>query len=203
MTATMPRTTAGPTPVPTLRRRRSSRLLLGAVLLAVLGGLVGLYLHNQGAVRSGVVGVARPIPFGQVVTEADLREVLLPPDTGLATVPWSSVDSVVGGFAVTQLWPGQTLPPDAVVAERIPGAGEAVIGLSVEPGQLPVTPLAPRDVVLVITSDGSRRATVLRTGEPDATGRRTVDLLVTEPVAAALARGAADGSTVLVLVGEE
>jgi hypothetical protein len=146
----------------------------------------------------------------------DLRAATLPTDSGLAAMPWTAVDSVVGRTAGTDLLPGQVLTAAAVVNAAPPAAGEALIGVAVKPGQLPGAGLSPRDEVLVVATEvtpsgtsggadaGARpepiRATVLRTGEVDAAGQRTVDLLVPETAAAEVAGLAASGQVVLVLV---
>lgn len=194
---------SAPFTAPPLRRRRLSRLLLLGVALGTLGALLGAFAYREAGQRTSVVAVARPVPFGQVIERADLREVPLPTDTELSTVEWDALDSVIGRTAMTDLIAGQTLPPDAVADHIIPASGEAVVGMSAEPSQLPATPLGARDAVLVVNGDPSQpplRASVLRVGEVDAAGRRTVDLLVVEGLAAELARSAAADGTVLVLV---
>ncbi|WP_214405750.1 SAF domain-containing protein [Pseudonocardia lacus] len=189
--------------IPPVRRRGSTRLLLLGVVLAVLGALSGVVLLQVSSQREPVVVMATTVPFGQTVAREHLREVALAADSGLTTVPWTEVDSVVGRIATTDLLAGQAVTPDAVTTTRLPTAGNAVVGVSVQPGRLPVTPLQVRDEVLVVAIDDPgvpQRATVLRVGEPDAAGRRTVDLLVDEGVGVELARISAEDRAVLVHV---
>jgi hypothetical protein len=195
---------AGRAPRPPVRRRRSSRRLLLGVVLTVLGALLAVAAYQLSVQRESVVAMARPVLFGQTVTRDDVQEIALPSDTGLSTVPWSTVDSVVGRVATTDLLAGQAITPDAVSQAIPPGRGEAVVGVAVGPGRAPTTPLAPRDEVVVVAVDDPRppqRATVLRVGEPDASGKRTIDLLVAEGVAPDLARLSADDRAVIVHVG--
>jgi hypothetical protein len=204
MTSTLPRSTGYDQPEPRLlRRQRSSRLLVLGVLLATVAALLGAYTYRGAVSRDSVVATVRALPFGSLVQITDLREVPLPPGTGLATVVWRDVDSVVGRIAATDLRAGQTLTPDAVTDERSPRPGEAVVGLSVGPGRVPSTALSVRDEVLVFTgpSGPPRQASVVRAGEPDATGRRTVDVLVTRADATGLASASVDDRVVIVLVG--
>jgi hypothetical protein len=199
---TQPATGRVPVSAP-VRRRRSSRLLLVGVVLAVLGALGGVVLYQVSGQREPVVVMATTVPFGQVVERADVREVPLAAEAGLATVPWRDVDSVVGRVAATDLLAGQAITPDSVVVAGPPVAGDAVVGVSLGPGRLPVTPLSVRDQVLVVAVGDPgvpTRATVLRVGEPDAAGKRTVDVLVDESAAVALARVSADDRAVLVHV---
>jgi hypothetical protein len=199
-----------------VRRRRSSRLVLLGVVLAVAGALAGLLVAREAGRRIEVIAIARPVPFGQALVAEDLRRATLPTDSGLATMPWTGVDGVVGRTAATDLLPGQVLTAEAVAAAAPPAVGEALVGVAVKPGQLPGPGLSPRDEVLVIATasapaDGTAaadtgfgtdpiRATVLRAGEVDAAGQRTVDLLVAETAAAEVARLAAANQVALVMV---
>lgn len=206
MTSTAPPTHPArghPAAAPPVRRRRSSRLLLLGVVLAVLGALLGVLLFQITAQRESVIAMAATVPFGQVITRDNLREVAVSVDDGLATIPWSDVESVVGQIAATDLLAGSAVTPDAVSPGGPPETGDAVVGVAVGPGRLPVTPLHVRDEVLVVDVDGVGapwRATVLRVGDPDVAGERTVDLLVNESVGVELARIAAADRAVLVHV---
>ena len=203
MTATIPHAIENQPAPRQLRGRRSSRLLLLGVTLAVIGALFGAFAYRGAVAREGVVATARPLQFGVLIQLSDLREVRLPPDTGLVTVPWSEVDTVVGLHADTDLMSGQTLPRDAVTAQVSPVPGEAVVGLSVEAGHAPSTSLEVRDEVLVITGDGSppRRASVVRAGDPDVSGRRSIDVLVPQADSEQLALAVINGRVAVVLVG--
>ena len=148
------------------RRRRRSRLVLVGVLLAILGAVGGVLTVGQVSRRVAVVAVARPVAFGQTVSALDLRSVLLPLDTELATVAWDRSGGLVGQVAATDLLPGQILTPDAVTTARPPAPGSAVVGVALEPGRLPATPLLARDRVLVVdagaTAGAGTDAVVLR-----------------------------------------
>ncbi|MGD9991481.1 SAF domain-containing protein [Pseudonocardia sp.] len=178
-------------------------MLLLALVLAVVGALLGAYAYRGAVSREGVVAVARPLPFGAVIQLTDLREVQLPPDTGLATVAWREVDTVVGTFAATDLRVGQTLTSDSVTSQQSPAPGQAVVGLSVDAGQVPSTELATRDDVLVITGGGGppRRASVVHAGEVDVGGRRSIDVLVPQADAEELALASMENRVAIVLVG--
>ncbi|OZM80013.1 SAF domain-containing protein [Pseudonocardia sp. MH-G8] len=189
---------------PRLRRRRPSRLLVLGALLGIVGALLGWFAYQEATRHVTVVALARPVPFGQVISNLDVRPAPLPTGSGLSSIAWSDVDTVVGRPAATDLFAGQVLPPDALRADPLPAAGDAVIGIAVGPGQVPTTPLTVRDEVLVVRLDdtaASVRALVLAVGSPDVSGRRTVDLLVPEGIVPSLARAAGDDRTVLVLVG--
>lgn len=187
-----------------VRRRGRSRLVLIGSLLAVLGAVAGVVVVQQTGQRESVIALARPVPFGHQVTEQDLRQILLSADAGLATVDWTESDEIVGRIATTDLLPGQIMTRDAVTTERLPGPGQAIVGVAVKRGQLPVTPLAPRDQVLIVdaaeTSGAGVDASVLRVGDIDVGGERTVDLLIVDTNAPLVARMSEAGRAVLVLV---
>ncbi|MDN5758882.1 MAG: SAF domain-containing protein, partial [Tomitella sp.] len=106
-------------PTAARRRGRPRRLSIGA-LLTVLGAVVGVIVFQQVGDRVPAIGIARTVPFGQQITEADLRQILLPTGSELALVEWTRSDEIVGRFAVTDLLPGQIMTRDAVTADRLP-----------------------------------------------------------------------------------
>jgi len=200
VTATVVRPPTKPTWLP--RRRRSTRLLLLGTVLVVLGVLSGAFAFRSAVGREGMVAVARPVANGAVVAAEDVREVLLPSASGLTGVPWSEAGSVVGRFAAVDLLPGQVVTPESVTTDRVPRPGEAVVGLSVDPGRVPSGDLARRDPVLIVIEPGPPvRALVVRSGPPGANGRRDVDVLVSESDAVRLAAASAAGLTTVVAVG--
>ena len=205
MTTTTGRPAAPPvaSPAAPRRRGRSRRLALGGALI-VVGAIAGFAVYNAEGGREPVIAIARAVPFGQQVTTADLLQVALPEQSGLAVIGWSQTSEVVGRTATTDLYPGQLLTRDAVKAQRLPRAGQAIVGIGVKRGQLPATALAARDVILVIdaalSAGGGVQGTVLRTTDADSTGMRTVDLVVDATDAPAMARLSKSGNAVLVLV---
>lgn len=77
------------------RRGRSRRTALGGALI-VVGAIAGFAVYDAGNNREPVIAIARAVPFGQHVTTADLLQVALPADSGLAVVGWSQASEVVG-----------------------------------------------------------------------------------------------------------
>lgn len=184
------------------RPRRSARLILLGTVLVVLGVLSGVFAYRSAVSRDGVVAVVRPVAEGSVVTAEDVREALLPPDSGLSGVPWAESNAVVGRFAAVDLLPGQVVTAASVTLDQLPRRGEAVVGLAVDPGRVPSGDLAPNDPVLIVTEPGPPvRALVVRAGQPGANGRREVDVLVAETDAVRLATASAAGQATVVAVG--
>ncbi|MCX6462680.1 MAG: SAF domain-containing protein [Pseudonocardiales bacterium] len=173
------------------------------MVVGVVGALLAVYAYRAAVAREGVVALVRDLPVGSVVQVGDVREVLLPPGSGLATVPWRDVDGVVGLVVSDGLRAGQVLTPGSVTTEQVPAPGQAVVGLSVEAGRLPATGLRPGDEVLVVLGAGAppRRAAVVAAGDADLNARRTVDVLVAQADAEELALASAEGRVVIVLIG--
>jgi hypothetical protein len=187
--------------------RHRSRMTMVGVLLAIVGGLVAWFAYAQATRGEEVVATARPIAYGATITEADLRPVEIPTGSTLRVTAWSERGTIVGHVATTDLAPDALVAPDAAGAARLPGRGEAIVGLPVAAGRLPVSGLRPRDVVEIVEPAATRtgltglRATVLAIGDPDAAGRRTVDLIVPDTAVDEVAAAAANDNTLLVLVG--
>jgi len=188
--------------------RGRSRMTMVGVLLAIVGGLVAWFAYAQATQGVEVVATARHIAYGARITEADVQQVEIPAGSTLRVTAWSDLQTVVGQVATTDLPPGALVPPDAVGAARRPARGEAIVGLPIGAGRLPVSGLLPRDVVQIVqpataqtVQAGSTglRATVLAIGDPDAAGRRTVDLIVPDTAVDDVATAAND-NTLLVLV---
>ena len=189
--------------------RRRSRMTMVGVLLAIVGGLVAWFAYAQATQGVEVIATARHIGYGAQITEADVQQVEIPAGSTLRVTAWSDLQTVVGQVATTDLPPGALVPPDAVGAARRPARGEAIVGLPIGAGRLPVSGLLPRDVVQIVqpataqtvqTGSTGLRATVLAIGDPDAAGRRTVDLIVPDTAVDDVAAAAGNDNTLLVLV---
>ena len=210
----------GPGPVPAApvlalpRNRKNPLLIAAAVLLVLLGGLGAWFGVQQTGTRTGVVGVARDVTFGQIISARDLVQVDVTPDPGLATVPWSTVASVVGQRAATDLVRGSLLTPRSTTAGALTGAGEAVVGVTVKPSQAPTMDVHPRDRVQVVVQPAADAGPVtldspfdgvagwvLAVGPVQSGGSRTIDIVVPVGKAAGAAALGAAGRLAIVFLG--
>jgi hypothetical protein len=196
--------------LPAVRRRRRPAVLVLAVVLVGFGALVNAVAVRQGD-RVAVLVVARPVPVGQQIAEADLSVVQVAAVPGLATVPAEQRASVVGRYAAVGLRPGSLLTADAVTVQRAPLVGQAVLAVAVKTGLVPARGLDPGDRVVLVPVSGDQptqpaadsapvHATVVEVGQPDSTGAWAVDVAVDERLAAELADAAASGRLALVLL---
>ena len=119
---------------------RQTRPLLGvvAVLLILVCGAIGAVLHLRAGTRTEVIVVARTIPVGHRITEADLRGTRISADTAVESVSAAQADQVIGKVATTTLLPGMLVTPQALAPTVTPAAGEAIVGLDLTGAQLPL-----------------------------------------------------------------
>ena len=152
-----------PPVLPAPRRRARRGLLAAGIVLSILFALGAYVLVERSGERVSVIGTAKDIAWGEVITQSDLVQVQVVQDPALRTVPWSSAGSVVGQRAAMDLPAGALLTGSSVQASTsIPPAGKALVGVRVSVGQVPSTALSPGDQVVIV-----------RTGDASATGRAT------------------------------
>jgi SAF domain len=228
MTATQPSKTSPPpssaavnglsrAPVlPPPRRRRRPALLALAVTMVVLGALGATYLATSLGQTSPVIAIAREVPWGQTIAAADLVEARISADPALKPIPYGDRDQVIGLVAATTLTPGSLLTRDALTDQRLPAAGQQLVGVGVSAVQLPTTALRPGDDVLLVPvaagnpsaatevgAPGVVDATVVQTGPPGTDGLRVVDVLVDAADGPDVAARAAAGLIAIVVVAGE
>ena len=139
---------------PVRRRRNWPRMGVGLVLIVGLG-LVGAKVYVTRGERQPVLAVARAVPAGRVIQEADLAEVRVGADSGLRTVPASARATVVGRTAVVELVPGALLSPAQVGTGPALEPGKAVVAVSLKGSQLPAKTLRPGDHVTIMATGGA------------------------------------------------
>ncbi len=207
-------------PVLPMPKRRARWGLLAAGVLAAVVFAVGTYTLVAGSgERTGVVGLAAPVAWGQVITRADLVEVQLAADPALRPVAWSRVDSMVGQRAAADLPAGTLLTGDSVeAAAAVPESGQALVGVQVNGAQAPTTPLSAGDRVALVHTSGTQVGTDVPASRSSSTaserwtgtvfavsaaanrGERTVDVLVDGDDADALAQASAAGEVAIVVL---
>ena len=165
--ATAPGTTTTPARSP--RSRSTARIAIG-VLVVALSALGAAVLFSSAADRVTVIGVARDVPVGQKITEADLREVSIAGGSGLQSVLADDAATVVGRTASVQLIGGSLLNPGQLADGPSLPDGTVIAGAVLKGGQYPVG-LSIGDTVDVIETTSPDASGV---GEPVVRGRATV-----------------------------
>lgn len=157
------------TPARSPRSRSTARIAIG-VLVVSLSALGAAVLFSSAAERVTVIGVARDVPIGQKITEADLREVSIAGGSGLQSVPADDAATVVGRTASVQLIGGSLLSPRQLADGPSLPDGTVIAGAVLKGGQYPVG-LSIGDTVDVIETTSPDASGV---GEPVVRGRATV-----------------------------
>ena len=183
-------------------RRAPRYLLVGVALMVVCSLLFGLWALRVDPATS-VLAVARPVPAGAAITEADLQVVRVVPDPGMAVVTEAERATVVGRTATVPLVAGALLAPGHVGAAKWPPAGESVVGVPVAAGRMPAgLSLGSRVSVLVPGGDAAEvrppvvSGSVVAVEPPSVAGVSTVSLLLATDDALQVA---AAGEVVLIL----
>jgi flagella basal body P-ring formation protein FlgA len=212
--AQAPATAAAAQPKPVSTRRKRPALIGLSVALIAAGGLVGAMTLTAAGQRSNVLVVAKPLAFGQIITQDDLTVASISLDPALQPVSSDRLSFIVGKHAAVQLQPGTTLTPSDVTSNTLVQPGQQLVGIQVKPGQMPATPLVPGQNVLVVSTPGQNPATdpnasagvpntlpaqVVRVGSPDSSGNLTVDVAVDANSGATLAARASTGNIAVIV----
>lgn len=136
-----PRASAdAPSPVPSavqLRSRRNPRWVALGIVAICLGAIASFFLYSQISESHQVVAMRETVHRGSTITAADLGEVRVGDTGGIATVPASQLDTLIGKIAAYDLVQGSLLPANAVTGSLPPGHGKAIIGIRVDTGRAP------------------------------------------------------------------
>lgn len=212
-------TSGATTRVPTTPQvpRKKRWVLWGTAMALVVGAVCGnVVLIDQIADRTPVLVLARDVPWGQPISGADLTPVELPSEVAEFATPQTRRGEVVGKTAGHTLRAGHLLAYSDVTAQAIPGPGQTVVGVRLEPGRFPARGLVPNDPVTVhpvpdedsSTSSGPTgqveaaeafTARVVRASPPDADGAITTDLLIPSTTAPDAVEAAAGGAVISLL----
>ena len=136
----------GSRPLPT-RARRPGPIAAAVVLIAGFA-LAGGMLVSSAAGKTEVLVAAGAVPAGHALTEGDLRATSIAGD--VRAIRADDLASVLGQSAAVGLVPGQVLNRDMLTTASLPAPDQAMIGLSLTPGQFPSDGLAVGDQVLAV-----------------------------------------------------
>ena len=202
-----------PTPLAILGERRPGPRLALAALLVVAAAIGAVVVYQRATAHDNVLVVARPVVYGQVIANEDLK-VARVSGTGVSTIEADSRQQVVGRRARATLAEGTVLASSMLTQGPLVGAGESVAPAALRPGTFPAG-LQPGDRVRVVRLPGSgstqpaepralSTATVMSVASPKdrvGTANTAVSLIVPSESADAVAAAGASGQISLVLVG--
>ncbi len=193
-------------------RRRWGRIGAGAAA-AVLGAWMFAALYLSAGHRTGVLVVSRDVGRLEVIDRSDLRVIRMSNDSDVESIDAGRVDEFVGRIAGVDLVAGSLLAEGQVLpAERkLLGAGEAVVGVLLGPGDSPVRSLRRGTPILVVVrppagSQGDPEEiegwVFDASSEPLTTRERPIELAVPRAQAGLISAAAADKRVTLVALEE-
>jgi predicted RNA-binding protein len=128
------------------------------VLVLVVSALAALWLFQSSTDRTGVLALAGPVERGEVVTAEDLVTVEVAADEAIAVTRPGDVAGVVGRVALVDLPAGSLITASQVASAGEVQVGEGVVGLRLEPGQVPALRVTPGTTVSVLLTPPSAMA---------------------------------------------
>ncbi|PZF85695.1 SAF domain-containing protein [Micromonospora deserti] len=138
-----------------VRQRRMRPGLLGlAVLLIALGGLGAAFAVTSVRATGSYLAVARPVEVGRQIGADDLVPVQVAGGQGLAPVPATRLNEVVGKRAAVSLTPGTLLTMAQLTDDPLLGPGQQQLALGLGPAEVPARKLHPGDKVLLVSTPG-------------------------------------------------
>ncbi len=197
------------------RRRRPLLVVVGLVLAASAAALVAALL-NAATATTLVWATAVDVSRGHPVEAEQLVAVELSASAAdrLVAATTESRDELIGRVWAVDL-PARELLSPALVSERLAvAAGQALVGLSLEPGDFPVAGLRPGDVVMVVQAapqpgeeprvlvDSAIVESVAVLGDQGVASARLVTLSVPAEAAAAVANAGSAGRASIAVVAQ-
>jgi Flp pilus assembly protein CpaB len=137
------------------------------MLVAVFGGAS---LIRTAQARTPVLVAAGSVQPGEVIGPEDVRVAELSLTGGVAYLPASMQDQIVGRVAAEPFWEGKVLGPNSLSESPPLPAGTVAMSLMLKPEAAVAGGIRPGDNVAVITSTapgrGAQQTTILFTSVP-------------------------------------
>lgn len=133
-------------------KSRRPGLVSVAALLTIGCGLAFAVLLSQAGNRTEVLAIGHPVAKGQLVERTNLvtRQVA----GVIGAIPTDQASKIIGKTASVDLVEGQILTAPMVTSDPVPGKGRALVGLALDPTQVPTDGLKPGDQIRVIAVPG-------------------------------------------------
>ena len=147
----------------TVKPRRRPVFVAAGIAIVVVGALLIAQLIHAGQTENRVLEVRSDVGRGEVIRDTDLVAVTVGQVGNVSTVPADQLDALVGKRAAVDLRSGSLLSAGAIgAADTVPAPGKSLVGLKLDPGQVPIGDLtAGAKLRLIQTSalNGSATAT--------------------------------------------
>lgn len=201
------------------KRSRTPEIALG-LLLIVAAALGAMWLYSRATSSVEALALGRDVPRGAVLAVDDLVVVEVSTEDRVLMMSRSQASNVVGLTAVADWRAGDLVTPEMFSALPTAETGEAIVGVAVTAGALPVSHLAIGDTVTVVLTpptDGSAQleadavdrtapvlfeaATVIEVTPLGTVGDQVVSLILPNDDARLVAAASSEGRVRLIKVG--
>lgn len=199
-----------------VRTRRSWVYAAGAAALIIVGGVASVFIYSTSSHTQQVFVIAKSVDRGDTITKDDLTTIDVAAGQRTAGIASADSSSLIGKVATVDLPEGSLVTRSAVAsALPVPG-GQALVGLSLKPAQLPAQQLVAGDrieVVPIAATDGSGSAVksnaapiqgvVSASRTSQSSGTTIVDVYINAKNAADVTSRAAAGQVAIYLAAAE
>jgi len=134
----------------TAAKGRRPMLAVGSVLLVAVSLVVFVSLYSSASDRSPVLEIARPVAALARISPGDLVSVRVNVPESLPVVPASDAREAIGERAAVPLVPGSLLTPSELVRTAALPPGQAIVGVSASPADVPAGGLSTGERVEVV-----------------------------------------------------
>jgi SAF domain len=129
------------------RTRPKGYAALAVALIVGLGAL-GYYFYTTAGSKVAVVVAVQDIPVGHTITRDELSTVEV--SGGVTAVAGGNLSSLVGQQAAVEILPNTLVQRSMVTTGSTVKAGQSLVGVAADPGQIPSSGLIPGDKVEVL-----------------------------------------------------
>lgn len=133
-----------------LRARRSPKLIALGVLLVTMGGLGAAFLFTLNTDHQAVLALTDDVRRGDTIGREQIAVVEVPAAAGMNAMPADRIDELVGQQALFDL-PEGTFPLARHVGDDPLPEGQALVGLRLTPGRMPIGELPPGTFVRLVS----------------------------------------------------
>ncbi|TAM67022.1 MAG: hypothetical protein EPN48_15305 [Microbacteriaceae bacterium] len=192
-----------------VRVRRSRPYLAGALALVIAGGLGSAFIYATASHTEQVLVVRHDLQRGELITSADLGSIGVAAGQATQGVPAANAANLLGKVATVDLPKGSLITGRSFAGSLTVPAGQALVGLSLKPSQLPAQPLVAGDRVVIVpvavngssvsASSSAESGTVSEAVRDTASGTTIVDVYVSQTIAADLTSRASAGAVAIFL----
>ncbi|MFW6694387.1 hypothetical protein [Streptomyces sp. MAR4 CNX-425] len=123
--------------LPFAPRERKPALAALAVLLILAGALGTAVLVLRAGNQVAAVQISERVPAGEGITEEHIEQVMMPEDSDIPYIRWNQRGGLDDFYATTDLVPGSVLVSEMIQEGKGLEAGQTVVGVTMESGQMP------------------------------------------------------------------